>query len=171
MFGYTVLLFSSESFGQSHCRPDEMDFFSCSIKGSQKVMSLCGRKVKYVYETGGLEGNIQYRFGYLGRPELIYPKEIAGSMTKFKGFWDVAGPIKFQELSFQNQGVQYTIVSDTNLRPTDIELFTGVQVQVGTKKTRFSCDKWLAPRKDYSIDLDSPSDFDDLVKALDITAN
>lgn len=166
MLGCTVFLFSAECVAQSHCRRDETDFFSCSIKGSRKVVSLCGSKVKYIYEAGGLEGSIQYRFGYPGQPELIYPKKGAGSMAKFKGFWDVAGPIQHNELFFKNQGVQYNIVSETNLRPTDMELFAGVEVKVGTTKTRFSCDKWLAQRTAYSIDKDSLSDFHDLVSEL-----
>ena len=92
-------------------------------------------------------------------------------MPKFKGLWDVAGPIQYNEISFKNQIAKYKIIFETNLRPTDIDLFTGVEVEIGTKKTRFSCDKWLAPRRHNAIGKEYPSDFYDLVRLLATVAD
>jgi hypothetical protein len=171
MLGGVVFLFSAECFAQSHCRRDEMDYFSCVIKGSRKVVSLCGNKLKHIYETGGLEGSIQYRFGIPGQPELIYPKKVAGSVAKFKGVWTKGYRISYDELSFQNQGVRYSLVSGQNDQPNESESFVGVEVKHGTTTTRFSCDKWLTPRTNYSIDNDFPNDFHDLVRQLDTAAD
>ena len=63
----------------THCKSDETNFFSCSIAGSKKVVSLCGHRKERAYELSWL----QYRFGVIGRPELIYPAKRDGSLTKF----------------------------------------------------------------------------------------
>lgn len=63
----------------THCKSDEIDFFSCSIASSRKVVSLCGNRED---ETNELHW-LQYRFGVIGRPELVYPASKDGSLNKF----------------------------------------------------------------------------------------
>lgn len=63
----------------THCKSDEIDFFSCSIVNSKKVVSLCGNRKEETNEVSWL----QYRFGVIDHPELIYPTKRDGSLTKF----------------------------------------------------------------------------------------
>lgn len=63
----------------THCKSNETNFFTCSIANSTKVVSLCGDRKEETNEISWL----QYRFGVIGRPELIYPASKAGSFSKF----------------------------------------------------------------------------------------
>jgi len=64
----------------THCSPDEAVFFSCRLAKSEKVVSLCGR----VTERGETPW-VQYRFGRVGKPEMVFPKSTNGSLEKFGG--------------------------------------------------------------------------------------
>jgi len=68
---------------QTHCRKGEVDFFSCPVSEKKKVMSICGN----IRETDEISKDswVQYRYGRIGRVELIYPTEKDGSPTKFEG--------------------------------------------------------------------------------------
>ena len=61
-----------------HCGSGEATYFNCTVK-SGKVLSICGAP-----EPGGPSGWLQYRFGKLGNVELGWPKERAGSVSKFR---------------------------------------------------------------------------------------
>jgi hypothetical protein len=63
----------------THCKSGETDFFSCSIANSRKVVSLCGNREEETNELSWL----QYRFGVIGRPELVYPASKDASLNKF----------------------------------------------------------------------------------------
>lgn len=52
----------------SHCADDEKVVFNCRV-GSTKTVSICSSK-----ETTSESGYFQYRFGRLGKPELVYPE-------------------------------------------------------------------------------------------------
>ena len=65
----------------THCKSSEIDFFSCAIAGSNKVVSLCGNRDEGTNEISWL----QYRFGLIGHPEMIYPTAKHGSLDKFYG--------------------------------------------------------------------------------------
>lgn len=61
---------------QTHCGPSERVVMSCQVK--KKVLSVC---------TGPKEGTptwLQYRFGPLGKPELIAPTSKTGSLRFFR---------------------------------------------------------------------------------------
>jgi len=53
---------------RSHCASSDKTWYECTVKGD-KVVSLCGDE-KPTW--------LQYNFGPIGKPELIYPKEKAG---------------------------------------------------------------------------------------------
>jgi hypothetical protein len=64
---------------ETHCKSGETDFFSCAIAGSNKVVSLCGNRDQETKEISWL----QYQFGLIGHPEMIYPTTKHGSLSKF----------------------------------------------------------------------------------------
>lgn len=66
---------------ETHCKSGETNFFSCAIAGSNKVVSLCGNRDQETKQISWL----QYRFGLIGHPEMIYPTTKHGSLSKFFG--------------------------------------------------------------------------------------
>lgn len=66
---------------RTHCQSNETDFFTCTIARSNKVVSLCGGLDE---ETKSISW-LQYRFGHIGHPEMLYPTSKHGSLDKFFG--------------------------------------------------------------------------------------
>ena len=83
-----VLLFSfslsAAAHAQTHCGGDEIDYFSCKITKSEKVISVCGN-----IADGNLDNDswLQYRFGKIGQLELTYPTEKTESLDLFEGIY------------------------------------------------------------------------------------
>jgi hypothetical protein len=65
---------------KTHCTSEETVVFSCPVS-KQKVASIC--KSKELSETTGY---LQYRFGKLGKPEIMFPPqtERPGKYVKYK---------------------------------------------------------------------------------------
>jgi len=64
----------------THCGTGEDVFFSCAIEGSSKAVSLCGET-----DDSGRPIWVQYRFGPVGRSELVFPLGKADALGKFGG--------------------------------------------------------------------------------------
>lgn len=81
---FGLLLFPTVVLSQTHCLKSEIDYFSCATSSNGKVISICGNIV-----DGNLTEDswVQYRFGHIGRIELIYPTNKAGSVSKFEGVY------------------------------------------------------------------------------------
>jgi hypothetical protein len=86
------------------CHPDESVVYSCKIKGSSKIASVCS-SLNFDRDKGYL----QYRFGAPGRIELIYPKSKIGSQKLF--FWRELRPYhsSVRELTFKSGPYFYTL--------------------------------------------------------------
>jgi hypothetical protein len=103
-----MLLFAVPVFAvESHCAHDEQILFSCSIKGSQKVLSLCGSR-----QLTKNKGYIQYRYGSPGRIELEYPSVRAGSQSKFTYSHYFRARVDRTEVGFKNGTYDYSVFSD-----------------------------------------------------------
>ena len=89
-----ALSFPSISNGpKTHCGDREEVFFSCPIYRSEKTVSLCREK--------GADGTlqwVQYRFGVVGRAEMVFPSERDGSLTKFAGLRQVSRAVNYELL-------------------------------------------------------------------------
>jgi hypothetical protein len=87
----------------SLCDSAEQTFFSCPIKNSSKIVSVCGKG------SGSSEGYLQYRFGLPGKIEFEYPANRSGS-TKLFG-WDSRAHADVADdwLWFKNGGFVYSI--------------------------------------------------------------
>jgi hypothetical protein len=104
-------LFASNALAQTHCIPPEQTFFSCKIRGTQKVASLCG-----VSTMGGDNEDswLQYRFGRLGVIEFRYPRAKEKSIPKFQGEFHRSAMGSDDSLWFTNHGTTYSLeVVDT----------------------------------------------------------
>lgn len=71
-----MALFVALVLAQTHCTPSERVVMSCQVK--KKVLSVCAGP------TEGTPAWLQYRFGPLGKPELIAPATKAQSLRAFR---------------------------------------------------------------------------------------
>ena len=118
-------LFSSVSvFGaENHCAPDEQVIFSCGVKGSSKVLSVCASRQL----TKG-RGYIQYRFGAVGKNELEFPSSREGSQARFSYSHYFRAQVDRTEVRFRNGKYEYSVFSDYegDMRPVINE--SGVRI-------------------------------------------
>ena len=126
----------------SHCGESEKTYFSCKVRGSAKVVSLCGAPNLLSGSQEDLQnGWLQYRFGVLGKPELVYPAQKKGSVFAFLGSWSQHKQISPQDtwgfdetLSFRNGTAEYAIT----IARYEREVY-GVGVTQGAKFVSFPC--------------------------------
>lgn len=74
---------------ESLCKPEETVYFSCKIRHSDNLVSLCG-SVLFGKQTSDSadEGKwLQYRFGKKAKPSFIFPSDRPESLAKFKGMY------------------------------------------------------------------------------------
>lgn len=102
---------SGQTLAETLCKPKEVVFYSCRIAGTQKLVSLCGNALD---DQNGFW--LQYRFGTIGKLELVHPKIRGNTVPVFSesgfevthlrrsGGWD-------SEVSFATSGWSYTVVS------------------------------------------------------------
>jgi hypothetical protein len=96
------------------CTETEKVLFSCSVKRSAKVVSLCASS-----DVSRTRGYVQYRFGTPGKIELEYPAEKANSQDKFAYHHYFRAQLDETEVSFSSGGYKYAIFDDYNgeMRP------------------------------------------------------
>jgi len=120
----------------THCSNAEKIIFSCQIRNSKKVLSLCASN-----DLSDKSGYLQYRFGRLNSIELEFPKERNKSQNKFLYRHYFRYQVDRTEIGFENNGHEYTIYSyyegDGQEKPTHEE---GVQVD----NIEFLCNETLS---------------------------
>jgi hypothetical protein len=90
----------------SHCIKTESVIFSCQIKDSDKIFSLCASK-----DISDTSGYIQYRFGRLNKVELTFPNDRLHSQKRFLYRHYFRSQVDRVEIAFVNHGEKYTIYS------------------------------------------------------------
>jgi hypothetical protein len=91
----------------SHCSASEAVIFSCRIKGSAKILSLCGSK-----QLGKDAGYLQYRFGPPEAVELAFPNERGNSLAQFEYRHYFRSQVDQTSVNFKNGGYTYSIYDD-----------------------------------------------------------
>ena len=94
----------------SHCVSKEETLFSCQIKGSEKILSLCS-----VYEGKPEEVYLQYRYGLKGKVEFEYPQARKNSLGKFKDQTERNGHNWEKSISFENFSYKYQVFLNSEL--------------------------------------------------------
>lgn len=160
-------LFCSSGFATTHCGRDEVTYFSCKIRGSAKVVSLCGSSLKNFDPSSFRDGGwIQYRFGRPnGSPEFIYPIEKTGSPSHFVGeAHSYLGEQNRRSYNhrvwFRNQKASYGLVADEG-----DDHFVGVWVAIGGKRTSLPCDT-AGNNVDFGLHNSDGSTFKSLISNL-----
>lgn len=87
------------------CRGNETVVFTCSIKDSEKIASICGSTLDGV--EGEDERYMQYRFGEREKVEFEFPAEKHNSMKYF--YYTRGGLFRSDALTFVNGSYLYTV--------------------------------------------------------------
>ncbi len=123
---------------QTHCKTNEKILINCSIKSSEKILSLCGNGAELEYGKDDIEAEIQYRFGRTNDIELVFPKIMSGSAKSFKQHRDSHGwmGLSLYEVSFSISGNKYAIFRhESNTKYSEID--KNADIVGGDEKTGF----------------------------------
>ena len=98
------LLLGATVSAKTLCSPSEKVLFSCPIKNSAKIASVCASP-----HIDRDQGYLQYRFGAPGKLELVYPQTRAGSQKQF--YWREFRPYQssLRTLTFKSGSYSYTL--------------------------------------------------------------
>jgi hypothetical protein len=109
-------------FAAGHCQAAETTYFSCRIKDTANIASLCGASPSPKTDAAAAsDGWMQYRFGPADRIEFSFPADKKDSLAEFDGERLLRPRSSAATVTFRHQGVSFTVVSNTG------ELaFTGV---------------------------------------------
>jgi hypothetical protein len=120
MFVFVVVLFmcgghsratiaSSAMQATSLCTKGEKVVFSCALKSSTKLVSLCSSS-----QLTKIAGYLQYRYGLPGQIELEYPKDRTKPEQSFHYNHYFRAQVDLTEISFTNNGFTYTVFNNFN---------------------------------------------------------
>jgi len=133
----------------NHCRSNETAVFNCPVSGGNKVLSLCVGTL-----TPAGDGYLQYRFGPIGKPDLIFPDSLAGSHEQFRihsvtyaGGWDTRVGFSVGAYTYQVYDQAYSLGPQT----PDKDVYGGVMVfRDGRRIANVRCDlERLPPGIDF----------------------
>jgi hypothetical protein len=120
----------------SLCARNEQILFSCAVKRSEKLVSLCASR-----ELAKDRGYLQYRFGLPGKVELAFPKDRKGTQQQFHYSHYFRFQVDRTEINFQLNGYEYSIFDDYNGEEKPVTSEQGVSVSSAekSKDVRFVC--------------------------------
>jgi hypothetical protein len=127
------------------CAPNERIIFSCPIRKSAKLVSLCASK-----DLTSNRGYLQYRFGAPGKIELEYPKDRTGTQAKFQYSHYFRARVDLTEITFSIEGIEYKISDDYNGEEKPAVTFRGLDVTIPGKAKPASFECRAKPKTDYS---------------------
>ena len=129
----------------SLCARDEQIIFSCTLRRSAKIVSLCGSK-----ELTKDIGYLQYRFGLPTKIELEFPKGRTRTQEQFTYSHYFRYQVDLTEINFSSEGYQYQIFDNYNgeEKPKISEAGVSVTAPGKPKDVTFVCSR--KARADYS---------------------
>ncbi len=89
------------------CEKNEKVIFSCGMKKSARILSLCSSK-----ELDKQKGYVQYRFGLPGKIELEYPADRKSTQSAFRYSRYTRPLVTYLALRFETNGYKYSIHED-----------------------------------------------------------
>ena len=120
----------------SLCAKDEKIVFSCSLKRSMKIVSLCSSQK--LSKDGGY---LQYRFGAPDKIELEFPNNRPDSLKVFKYSHYFRAMVDYTEISFSRNGYTYTVFDEYNgeEKPAVSEQGLTVTTDSSSKEVKYTC--------------------------------
>lgn len=91
------------------CQQTEQVVFSCSMKKTAKILSICTSK-----KIDAKNGYVQYRFGFPGKVELEFPAERKDTQSAFAYSRYTRPLVTLLTLEFQSNGYKYSVHQDSN---------------------------------------------------------
>lgn len=122
----------------THCSSVENNYFSCRIKNSRNIVSICGKAIKVGSEKY-LDEYLDYRYGRAGKIAFKFPPSpVRMSEEKFLGEYDKPYGEDFEADSvfFTDHHVVHQI---TIVEGRGIPSFTGLWVTRGEKISKYQC--------------------------------
>jgi hypothetical protein len=129
----------------SLCAQDEHIIFSCPVKRTAKIVSLCASR-----DLDKERGYLQYRFGLPGKVELEFPKGRQGTQQQFHYTHYFRARVDLTEISFNVGGYEYQIFDDYNGEEKPSISSQGVNVTAPGKPKEVSFVCRSKPKADYS---------------------
>ena len=122
-------------FAGTHCKPNETVYFSCTLKKSLKIVSLCGSVSLNLNEKEDARW-LQYRFGKSGKLEFTFPLSKRNSLRKFDGDWHYHKAIGSSDayVNFNNLNTTYTVLHYEMDDGKNSEEFSGIKIRQGNLK-------------------------------------
>jgi len=118
------------------CREAEQIVFSCQIKGSDKILSVCAAQ-----NLDRENGYLQYRFGTNKEVELEFPSDIRDSQKAFRYSRYTRPLVTYLRLSFQENNYTFTVYDDYTAETGTEHRCAGVTVvSPDGKQTDFECE-------------------------------
>jgi len=108
----------------SHCGASETIIFSCRVKGSPKILSLCSSK-----HLSKNAGYLQYRFGRPGAVELTFPEDKRNSQAQFLYERYFRFQVDRTEVSFKNGEYKYSIYDAYEGEEKPARTYRGVSIE------------------------------------------
>jgi len=84
-------------------------------------------------------GYLQYRFGLPGKIELEFPRQREGSSQSFRYHHYFRAQVDLTEISFTNEGIEYTVFDNYNGEEKPAISEEGVTVTAKGKDTTLNC--------------------------------
>lgn len=100
-------LASAES--RTHCTRGEITYFSCPIGSAGKIVSICGGPLRATAEGDNRPVWLQYRFGLLDSPELVFPTPNKNSASRFRGEHHQGQTMNSSTVVFRNGTTEYSV--------------------------------------------------------------
>ncbi len=135
-----------------HCDKGEVTYFSCKLSHSAKVVSLCGGRLTDP-ATQAVDPQrlstmwLQYRFGKANTLELVFPSQVNGSLSRFKGEYHTGQSVSSSTVIFSNGNATYTV--GTSFSALTSIGFDGVDIAQKGKRIALACDGKPAIDRDF----------------------
>src|SRR5437588_6269227 len=88
----------------SLCTQAEYVVFSCAVRQTGKIVSLCGSR-----DLGKERGYLQYRFGLPAKLELEFPKDRTRTQQQFNYSHYFRAQVDLTEIKFNLEGYEYSV--------------------------------------------------------------
>lgn len=136
---------SNSSQANSLCAKNEHIIFSCAVKRTAKIVSLCASS-----DLAKERGYLQYRFGLPEKIELEFPKDRQGTQQKFRYSHYFRFQVDLTEITFEVNGYEYSVFDTYNgeEKPAISEQGVSVKAPGKPKEVSFVCRS--KPKADYS---------------------
>jgi hypothetical protein len=134
---------------KSHCSLSEQTYFNCRVRGSDKVASVCGSGYNEEQKTSGY---LQYRFGSMGKLEMVYPPQAKADEMQDRFTFSASRNSSYSqydlELQFTNLGYAYAIHSSETHKQEAVSYSSSMTVWRLNDPCKINCPRFASPKRE-----------------------